>query len=288
MKSRFKFGIADILIYLVLILFSLAILLPMWHIFIISTSSPDVYLRDTYHLVPKSFSLDEYKRAFSSLGGIINSLFVSIKVTGLGTALSMLLTSMGAYVLSKKGLPGRNFLFKILVFTMFFSGGLVPFYVLVKNLHLDDTIFALTIPLAISTYNLIIMKNYFASLPESLEEAAKIDGYNDVQILFKIIIPVSKPVFAAVSLFYGVAYWNDYFMATLFISSNNMYPLQVVLRQMIIQNLVMAQVGVATVASNPEQFKMACIIIGIIPVLIIYPFVQNSFSKGIMMGAVKG
>ncbi|WP_027629102.1 carbohydrate ABC transporter permease [Ruminiclostridium cellobioparum] len=288
MKSRFKFGIADILIYLVLILFSLAILLPMWHIFVISTSSPDVYLRDTYHLVPKSFSLDEYKRAFSSLGGIINSLFVSIKVTGLGTALSMLLTSMGAYVLSKKGLPGRNFLFKILVFTMFFSGGLVPFYVLVKNLHLDDTIFALTIPLAISTYNLIIMKNYFASLPESLEEAAKIDGYNDVQILFKIIIPVSKPVFAAVSLFYGVAYWNDYFMATLFISSNNMYPLQVVLRQMIIQNLVMAQVGVATVASNPEQFKMACIIIGIIPVLIIYPFVQNSFSKGIMMGAVKG
>lgn len=288
MKSRFKFGIADILIYLVLILFSLAILLPMWHIFVISTSSPDVYLRDTYHLVPKSFSLDEYKRAFSSLGGIINSLFVSIKVTGLGTALSMLLTSMGAYVLSKKGLPGRNFLFKILVFTMFFSGGLVPFYVLVKNLHLDDTIFALTIPLAISTYNLIIMKNYFASLPESLEEAAKIDGYNDVQILFKIIIPVSKPVFAAVSLFYGVAYWNDYFMATLFISSNNMYPLQVVLRQMIIQNFVMAQVGVATVASNPEQFKMACIIIGIIPVLIIYPFVQNSFSKGIMMGAVKG
>lgn len=288
MKSRFKFGIADILIYLVLILFSLAILLPMWHIFVISTSSPDVYLRDTYHLVPKSFSLNEYKRAFSSLGGIINSLFVSIKVTGLGTALSMLLTSMGAYVLSKKGLPGRNFLFKILVFTMFFSGGLVPFYVLVKNLHLDDTIFALTIPLAISTYNLIIMKNYFASLPESLEEAAKIDGYNDVQILFKIIIPVSKPVFAAVSLFYGVAYWNDYFMATLFISSNNMYPLQVVLRQMIIQNLVMAQVGVATVASNPEQFKMACIIIGIIPVLIIYPFVQNSFSKGIMMGAVKG
>ncbi|EMS69214.1 carbohydrate ABC transporter permease [Ruminiclostridium cellobioparum] len=288
MKSRFKFGIADILIYLVLIIFSLAILLPMWHIFVISTSSPEVYLRDTYHLVPKSFSLDEYKRAFSSLGGIINSLFVSIKVTGLGTALSMLLTSMGAYVLSKKGLPGRNFLFKILVFTMFFSGGLVPFYVLVKNLHLDDTIFALTIPLAISTYNLIIMKNYFASLPESLEEAAKIDGYNDVQILFKIIIPVSKPVFAAVSLFYGVAYWNDYFMATLFISSNNMYPLQVVLRQMIIQNLVMAQVGVATVASNPEQFKMACIIIGIIPVLIIYPFVQNSFSKGIMMGAVKG
>lgn len=288
MKSKFKFGIADIIIYLVLILFSLAILLPMWHILVISTSSPDVYLRDTYHLVPKSFSLDEYKRALSSLGGIINSLFVSIKVTGLGTALSMLLTSMGAYVLSKKGLPGRNFLFKILVFTMFFSGGLVPFYILVKNLHLDDTIFALTIPLAISTYNLIIMKNYFTSLPESLEEAAKIDGYNDVQILFKIIIPVSKPVFAAVSLFYGVAYWNDYFMATLFISSNNMYPLQVVLRQMIIQNLVMAQVGVATVASNPEQFKMACIIIGIIPVLIIYPFVQNSFSKGIMMGAVKG
>jgi putative aldouronate transport system permease protein len=267
--------------------FALIILIPVWHIFVISTSSPTVYITDPYHLIPKSFSLAEYKRAFHSIGGIARALLISIEITVLGTVLSMFLTCCGAYTLSKKDLPGRSILFRILVFTMFFSGGLVPFYILVRNLKLNDTILALTLPVAISTYNLIIMKNYFTGLPVSLEESAKIDGYNDIQILYKIIIPISKPIIAAISLFYAVGYWNDYFMATLFISSNNMFPLQILLRQMIIQNMVLAQVGVQTVGSNPEQFKMACIIIGIIPVLCVYPFVQKYFTKGIMLGAVK-
>jgi len=287
MVSRKKISFANFLIYTFLTLFALIILIPVWHIFVISTSSPTVYITDPYHLVPKSFSLAEYKRAFHSIGGIARALLISVETTVLGTALSMLLTCCGAYTLSKKDLPGRSILFRILVFTMFFSGGLVPFYILVRNLKLNDTILALTLPVAISTYNLIIMKNYFAGLPVSLEESAKIDGYNDIQILFRIIIPISRPVIAAISLFYAVGYWNDYFMATLFISSNKMFPLQIVLRQMIIQNLVLAQVGVQTAGSNPEQFKMACIIIGIIPVLCVYPFVQKYFTKGIMLGAVK-
>ncbi|NLM09755.1 MAG: carbohydrate ABC transporter permease [Clostridiaceae bacterium] len=287
MLFRKKFSLASFLIYTFLTFFALIILIPVWHIFVISTSSPTVYITDQYHLIPKSFSLAEYKRAFHSIGGIARALLISVETTVLGTALSMFLTCCGAYTLSKKDLPGRSILFRILVFTMFFSGGLVPFYILVRNLKLNDTILALTLPVAISTYNLIIMKNYFTGLPVSLEESAKIDGYNDIQILYKIIIPISKPVIAAISLFYAVGYWNDYFMATLFISSNKMFPLQIVLRQMIIQNMVLAQVGVQTVGSNPEQFKMACIIIGIIPVLCVYPFVQKYFTKGIMLGAVK-
>lgn len=283
-----KFSLADLVIYLFLTLFMLAVFVPIWNILVISISTEAVYMTDQYHLIPKSFSLNEYKRAFYSIGGIVRALSISVKVTVLGTVLSMFLTSCGAYALSKKNLPGQKVLFKILVFTMFFNGGLVPFYMLVQSLKITDTIFALILPVALSTYNLIIMKNYFSGLPESLEEAAKIDGYNDIQILFKIIIPISKPVFAAISLFYGVAYWNDYFLSTLFISSNDMFPLQIMLRQMIIQNLVLAQVGVQTSGSNMEQFKMACIIIGMIPVLAVYPFVQKYFTQGIMLGAVKG
>jgi putative aldouronate transport system permease protein len=282
-----RINIFDVFNYMFLGMFAILVIIPIWHIIVISTSSMEVYVNDPYHMVMKSFNLGEYKRAIFDIGGILNSLIVTIKVTLLGTTVSMILTTMGAYVLSKKHLPGGKIIFKLILFTMFFNGGLVPFYILIKKLNFIDTIFALTIPLAISTYNLIIMKNYFLGLPESLEEAAKIDGYNDIQILFKIIIPISKPVIAAISLFYGVAYWNDYFMATLFINSNDMFPLQVVLRQMIIQNLVLAKVGVASTASNPEQFKMACIIVGIIPVLCIYPFIQKYFSKGVLLGAVK-
>ncbi|MGG1513825.1 carbohydrate ABC transporter permease [Paenibacillus oryzisoli] len=282
-----RFSAADTLIYAMLAALALLVLIPLWRILVISFSSQEVYLTDTYHLIPKSFSLTEYKRAFGSLGGIVTALLRSVQITVLGTFISMILTSFGAYALSKRDLPGRAIIFRFIVFTMFFSGGLVPFYVLVRNLHLIDTIWALVLPTAISTYNLIIMKNYYASIPPSLEEAARIDGYNDIQILFKIIIPISLPVFAAVSLFYGVALWNDYFLATLFINTNKMFPLQVLLRQMIIQDMVTAEVGVMTSGSNMEQFKMACIVIGMIPVLAIYPFVQKYFTKGIMMGAVK-
>jgi putative aldouronate transport system permease protein len=282
-----RFNVTDFIIYLILGLSALIVLLPLWRILVISFSTQAVYLTDEYHLVPRSFSLMEYKRALGSIGGILNALFQSVKITALGTTISMILTSCGAYALSKKDLPGRAIIFRLIVFTMFFGGGLVPFYVLVRNLHLIDTIWALVLPMAVSTYNLIIMKNYFASLPASLEEAAKIDGYNDIQILFKIVIPISMPVFAAVSLFYGVALWNDYFMATLFISSNDLYPLQVLLRQMIIQDMVTAEVGTMTSGSNMEQFKMACIVVGMIPVLIIYPMVQKYFTKGVMLGAVK-
>lgn len=287
MGGQKKIDIFDIINHTVLIIFSLIVLLPFWNIFVISISSYKTYLDDPYHLIPWGVSLNEYKRAFMQSKELLVSLWATVKITGFGTVVSMLLTTMGGYAMSKESLPGRNFIFKIFIFTMFFGGGLVPFYVLVKKLNFADTIFALTIPMAISTFNMILMKNYFTTLPISLEEAAKIDGYNDIQILFKVVLPISKPVLAAISLFYAVGYWNDYFSAMLFISSNKLMPFQIYLRSLIIQNVTATRVGVHTGPSAYEQFKMAVIIVGIIPVLAVYPFIQKYFTKGILLGSIK-
>ncbi len=282
-----KFGIPDFLIYLFFLIFALIILLPLWMILMISFSSPEGYAASDFHMWSSGFSLDAYKRIFSNSSGILNGFWVSIRVTVMGTALSMVLTSLAGYVLSKKDLPGRNMLFRFVLFTMFFTGGLMPFYTTVRGYGLTDTIFAMFVPTAIQTYYVILMKNYFEGLPDSIEEAAKLDGANDIQILFKIIIPMSIPSFAAISLFYAVYFWNEYFYASLFVSPNDLQPLPVLLRQMIVQNLTLAQMGVQTMATNAEQFKMACIIVSIIPVLIAYPFVQKHFTQGLNIGAVK-
>lgn len=282
-----KRDIWRVVIYSVVSLFALSILLPIWNILVISFSTQKAYLTSRFHVIPTSIAFSEYERAFYSMGVISHSLIVSTEVTAFGTCLSMLLTTCGAFALSKKDLPGRAILFRFILFTMFFNGGLVPFYLLVTSLHLQDTILALTLPTALSAFNLVLVKNYFVSLPPSLEEAARIDGYNDVQILTRIILPIAKPVIAAVSLFYAAYYWNDYFMATLFINSPRMRPFQVVLREMIIQNQRLAEVGIHTVGTNTEQFKMAGIIIGIIPMIVVYPFIQKYFSKGVLLGATR-
>lgn len=287
MSLKNKLSTFDIINYIIIIGFALLIFIPIWSIFVVSISSYKGYLDDPFHLIPTTFSLNEYKRALMKSGEIISSLSVSLKVTFFGTIISMILTTMGGYAVSKNSLPGRNFIFKIFIFTMFFSGGLVPYYLVIKKLHFTDTIFVLTIPLAISTYNLILMKNYFTTLPASLEESAKIDGYNDIQILFKIILPISRPVLAVLSLFYAVGYWNDYYNAMLFISSSNLMPFQVYLRNLVIQNVAAAKIGVQAGPSAYEQFKMAVIITGIVPVLVVYPFVQKFFTKGVLLGSVK-
>lgn len=282
-----KYTAADFFIYLFFVVFVLLILIPIWMILIVSLSTPEGYSRSAFHLWSDSFTLDAYRRIFNNSSGILRGLWVSIQVTAMGTALSMILTSFAGYVLSKKDLPGRNLFFRFALFTMFFSGGLMPFYTTVRNYGLDDTIFAMFVPMAIQTYYVILMKNYFESLPVSLEESARLDGANDIQILFHIVIPMSKPSFAAISLFYAVYYWNEYFYASLFIRSNDLKSMPVLLRQMIVQNLTLANMGESTMATNAEQFKMACVIVAIIPVLAAYPFVQKYFTQGLNIGAVK-
>ena len=289
-KGRLSLGDTAVnsIIYTILGIYTLLVITPLWMIFVVSTSTYKAYVSSPYHLLPTSFTIEPYIFIFRNAKGIIQSLSISTQVVVLGTSLSMVLTMAGAFALSKNYLPGRDIIFRVILFTMFFSGGLVPFYIVVMKLHLSNSILAMTVPMAISTFNMIIMKNYFVSIPDSLEESAKIDGYNEIQILFKIIIPVSKPVIAAIALFYGVGYWSDYFMGLLFITTNKLYPFQVVLRQMIVQNFVLSRIGVNTSDLNQEQFKMACIIVGIIPVLCVYPFLQRYFASGIMLGAIKG
>ncbi|MGP4078748.1 carbohydrate ABC transporter permease [Pseudalkalibacillus sp. R45] len=279
-----KMHLFDYLNYAFLIFITLVTVYPFWYVLVISFSSQEGYYQSLYHIIPNSFSLETYKYALTN-EQIFRSLGVSISVTVLGVFVSLVLTAMGAYVLSKQRLKGRKFFFLFMIFTMFFNGGIVPLYILVNSLELRDTILALVLPMAVNTFNLILMMNYFSSLPDSLEEAAKIDGCNDFQILFKIVLPSSKPIVMTIILFYAVFYWNDWFLAMLFISDQDLYPLSLFLRNMIISSQNFMSTGLAL--QVPEMLKSAVIVISVVPVLLFYPFVQKYFVQGIMLGSVK-
>lgn len=221
------------------------------------------------------------------MSGYRNTLFI---VT-VGTVFSVVLTSLGAYVLSRKQFMLRNFFMMMITFTMFFSGGLIPFYMVVRNVGLYNSLFALIIPTAISTYNLIIMRTSFAAVPTELEEAAIIDGANHWHILFKIYYPVSKAIIAVMILYYGVGLWNGWFYSMVFLADREKFPLQLILREILIQNdtsSMQGGVGTSDVFNVGESIKYAVIVVATLPILCIYPFIQKYFVKGVMIGAVKG
>jgi len=285
-RRKPKFDALDVINYTILSISGLLAIFPVWYIFVISVSTGQSYISDKLHFWPKAFSLAEYSRAILA-GGITHSLGISAIVTVAGTIFSLLLSIPCAYALSKKRLRGRNIFLTLIIFTMFFNGGLIPNYLLVVKLGLKNNLLSLVLPLAVSTYYLLIIKTFMTTIPPSLEESAKIDGYNDFGILIKIVFPVSMPMIAAISLFYGVQYYNDYFNALLYISSRKLYPLQVLLREMVINNIANdSSVGGDSTLTG-EIFKMACVILGIIPILVVYPFLQKYFVTGIMLGSVK-
>lgn len=223
----------------------------------------------------------------SILTGYRNTLFILL----VGTLYSVTLTSLGAYVLSRRNFLMRNFFMMAITFTMFFNGGLIPFYMIVKKVGLYNSLLSLIIPLGISTYNLIIMRTSFAAVPTELEEAALIDGAGHWTILFKIYLPVSKAIIAVMVLYYGVGLWNGWFYSMIFLADRSKFPLQLILREILIQNdtsSVTSGVGVEDGFSVAESVKYAVIVIGTLPILCIYPFVQKYFVKGVMIGAVKG
>ena len=273
----------DYVNYFLLLVATLVTLYPFWYIMVVATATERGFFADYYHIIPKSFTLASFRTALSR-PLVYVAFFVSVLVTTAGTALSLLLTSMGAYVLSKNDLPGRNFFFRLIIFTMFFSGGLIPLYILLTNLGMRNSLLVLFVPNAINTFNLILMKNYFAtSVPQSLEDSAKIDGYNEIQILFLIVLPTSMPIVATIGLFYSVYFWNDWFFPMLFISDAKLYPLSMVMR-----NLVVSATSVfVPIDVVPEMLKAAVIAISIIPIVMVYPFIQKHFVKGILLGAVK-
>ncbi len=284
MQGLKKLSVFDYVNYAIMLLLMLITFYPFWIQLVISISTKEAYFSSVFHLIPVSFSLDTYKYAFSE-PMITRATAISVLVTVLGTSLSLLLTSMGAYPLSKKSLKGRNVIFFLIVITMFFDGGLIAWYILINSLGLSNTILAFFIPGAVSTYNLILMKNYYTKIPESLEESAKVDGYNDIRIFFLIILPSSKPIFATITLFYSVSFWNDFFTPMLFTTNNKLYPLSLVLRNLIVSSQNMHAKSLEFQIS--DMVRGAVIVISIVPIMLVYPFIQKHFVQGIMLGAVK-
>lgn len=239
---------------------------------------------------PLGFSTEAFKEVFknqSIWSGYANTLFLVI----VGTALNVLLTSIAAFVLSRKNFPLRRPVTLLILFTMFFGGGLIPTYLLVKSLGLVNSLFACILPGAISTWNFMIMRTYFESIPDSLEESAKLDGANDLDVLFRIILPLSGPILAVMVLFYGVGNWNQWFSAMIYLQEHQKYPLQLILREILLANSTDSMMGNtmdADKAAVGETIKYASIVVATVPILCVYPFLQKYFVKGVMIGAVKG
>ncbi|WP_194541576.1 carbohydrate ABC transporter permease [Paenibacillus sp. JZ16] len=282
--------IFDIVNYTLLLIIGLVTILPFLHVIAGSFTTVTELAQKQFVLFPTVWSLDAYKYVFST-NTVFRSLGVSVGVTFLGTLFSMLLTCLMAYGLSRKDLDGRNFIMFMVLFTMLFSGGMIPTFLVVKEMGLIDTYAALIVPTAINAFNLIIMRNFFQNLPEGLEESAKIDGAGDWGILFRIVIPLSMPAIATISLFYAVTYWNTYMSAILYLNDAAKWPVQVILRQIVIlaSGLAADTSGMDEFVRPPEQtVKMAVIVIATLPILCVYPFLQKHFAKGALLGSIKG
>lgn len=271
-----------------LVIFSLLCLIPFINILATSLATPAEITTRTFILFPRTFSLDAYRYILST-PTIFRSIGVSLFVTTIGTFLSMILTSFMAYALSRRYLHGRSFVNFLVVFTMLFSGGMIPTFLVVNGLGLIDSIWSLILPGAVSAYNMIIMRNFFQGIPDSLEESAKMDGCTDLGVFFRIILPLSLPSIATISLFYAVNYRNTYQSAILYINDSSKWPVQVLLRQIVlVSSGLNADASVVDVVPPAQSVKMAVIIIATLPMLIAYPFVQKYFVKGAMVGSVKG
>lgn len=265
--------------------------LPFLNVVSKAVSSESMVISGQISFYPKEFQLGTLKAVMGSKV-FLNSFKVSVLVTVIGSIGSLLITVITAYPLSKKHLPFIKGSLVFFVITMLFSGGMVPTYMLVRGVGLLDSMGALIFPMLLSVYNMLIVKNYYEGLPESLEEAAKIDGAGNVRILLQVILPLSTPVLATIGLFYMVSYWNDYFNALIYISKPDLKPLQLYLREMILQSSQMAsQMEFTTddmMNASPDGIRSAAVVAVTLPILIVYPFVQKYFVKGITMGSVKG
>jgi putative aldouronate transport system permease protein len=282
-----KIKVFDVCNYFFLSMIAIACVLPFINIIASSFATTAEILNSTFLLFPTTFTLDAYKYIFST-DVIFKSLGVSIFVTFVGTSLSLIATMLLAYGLSRKYLIGRSFFNFMIVFTMLFSGGMIPGFLLVKNLGLIDTYWALIIPGLIDAFNFIIMRNFFQALPESLEESAKIDGANDLTVFFKIYLPLALPSIATIGLFYAVNYWNTYMSAILYINDAAKWPIQILLRQIVIISSGIQSDPTINVVPPAASIKMAVIVVATVPMLLVYPFVQRYFIKGALIGSVKG
>lgn len=280
--------------YLLLIVVFLIIAYPLYYI-ILGSLDPRLQTKEGLVLLPTQFTLEGFKAVFN-YGSIWIGYRNSIIYTVVGTAINLIMTICAAYTLSRKDFVGRNLFMALFVFTMYFSGGLIPSYLLIVNLGLINSLWAIVLPPAISVYNMIVMRTYFSSqIPTELLEAAQIDGCRNMRFLTQIVLPLSKPIIAVVGLFYAVGHWNSFFSALIYLNEAAKQPLQIVLRQILILNQFeagslesMDPEMMATLSARADVMKYAVIIVASLPVLMLYPFVQRYFVSGVMIGSVKG
>ncbi|SFS45817.1 carbohydrate ABC transporter permease [Paenibacillus sp. BC26] len=293
-KKRESFGdqVFNVSLYVIMVILMLVTLYPFWSQVVLSFEAGSAAYSTGFLLIPSKFTFESYKLALE-----YKMLWIGYGNTILRTVtaviLSITVTSLTAYPLSKKGLPFNQGFTLIILFTMLFGGGLIPNYLLIKNLGLYDSMWALILPGTVSAFNVLIMRNFFRSIPESLEESAKVDGAGHFRIFSTIILPLSTPVLATVALWVGVAHWNAWFDGMIYISDPNKQVLQVILRRIIVENNVTDLNALLLKMQNKTSFtgrqlQATMIMFSIIPMLIVYPFVQKYFAKGIMIGAIKG
>lgn len=275
-----------------LLLLVFVTLYPIYYIFIVSISDGNLVTRGVIKFFPRDITFDAYKVVFND-PAIWRSYGNTILYTTVGTSINLVMSALCGYVLSRKDLYGRNAFIFLVVFTMFLSGGLIPLYLVVNKLGLIDTMWALVLPPAINTFNMIIMKTFFEGIPIALQESAHLDGANEFQVLFKIILPLSLPVMATMVLFYSVQHWNSFFPALIYLNDSKKFPVQILLRNIVIGGEFADQsTSIGNSASNfrvvATNYKFAVIIISVFPILCVYPFLQKYFVKGAMIGALKG
>lgn len=280
----------DIFVHLFLILMSLAMLLPLANVFSKAVSEEWAIISGKVGIFPIGFQLDTMMGVISSQT-FVRAFLISAIVTFTGTVLSILTTAVTAYPLSKRQLPGISFIMLLFVFTMLFSGGMIPNYLLMRSLHLINNLWVLILPGLISVFNMLVIKSYYEGLPEALEESARIDGAKTYTILFRIILPLCLPVIATIALFYAVGYWNDFFGPMLYINDSSLKTLQLYLRDVVMD----ADTSNATNKSmddmmnmSPEGIRAATVVASTVPILLVYPFLQKYFIKGVLIGSVKG
>ncbi|MFB5662799.1 carbohydrate ABC transporter permease [Alteribacillus sp. HJP-4] len=273
-----------------LIVVSCIMIFPFIHVIAQSFSSSSAIDQGRVSFLPVEFTLDNYSFVFQD-ASIWRSFGITIFITVFGTLFNLLATASLAYPLSRSELLGRKFLLLMVLFTMIFSAPLIPTYLVVQNLGLTNTIWALIFPTAISAFNMFVMRSFFMKIPKELIEASRIDGMGELRILFQIVLPLSKPAMATLGIFYAVFHWNTYFQALMFIEDRSLYPLQIKLREMIIdENFTSDPTSdfySSMLSSSPEGIKMATIIVATVPILLIYPFLQRYFVKGFMLGSLK-
>lgn len=278
----------DVFNYILMGLFGFATLSPFIYVVAGSFATELELTTRSFFLIPQTFTLEAYQYIFQT-GTVINAMIRTVGVTIVGTLVHLFFTFTMAYALSKPFLRGRSVVLKLVIFTMLFGGGMIPTYMLIKNLNMLNTYWALILPGAISPFNLMIVRNNFQEFPTELIEAAKIDGCSEIQTFIRIVLPLSKPTIATFTLFYAVGLWNDFFSSFLYIADSNKWTIQVILRQITLMSATSLDSVVENIIEVPKKaVKLAAITITTFPILCVYPFLQKHFAKGMMVGSIKG